>query len=126
MQHYATRHDHFELGAGSEQICHIHGSTNHLLEVVQYEQQLPLTQERFQLVERWLLPHFFEVECLGNGRYDQGGIRDGSQVHEVHSLMEAIAYFSSYLQAQAGVSRAANTGQSGQSPPFSRQPATAV
>src|SRR5260370_41977596 len=104
-----------ELGAGSEQICHIHGSTNHLLEVVQYEQQLPLTQERFQLVERWLRPHFFEVECLGNGRYDQGGISDGSQVHEVHSLMEAIAYFSSYLQAQAGLSVCARTGQRKQS-----------
>ena len=126
MQRHSTGHDHLEVWAGSEKICHLHGGTDHLLKVVQQQQEVLLVQECFQQVEQWLSCDFFDVERLGDGRHDQRGIADGSQVHEIHAIGEPVTQFCCHLQAQAGFAGAAGTGQGEQAHVLTLQEAATV
>ena len=93
----------------------MHGSSDHLLEVVQEQQEMLVAQEHFQLVAQRLLCRLFDFERLGNGGYNQRGITDGSQVHKKHATSEAVTQFRCDLQSQARFSRAPRPCQ-GQQP----------
>ena len=88
---------------------------DHLLEVVQQQQELLPVQGCFQQIEQGLICDFFDVECLGNGGHDEFGIADGSQVHEIHPIGEQVTEFCCYLQTQAGFAYATRSRQ-GQQP----------
>jgi len=44
VQHRPAGDHHVELGTAGKQLCHLDGSPDHLLKVVQQEQELPLLQ----------------------------------------------------------------------------------
>ena len=111
MQHGSTGDHHFELGTAREQRCHLNGSLNHLLKVVQQQQQLFLSQRFAQEVKQRLTGSLFEAERLSNGGHDQLRITDGGQAHEKDAIREVIEQVSRHLQPQAGFADAASTGK---------------
>ena len=64
MQRHAARHQHFEIGADCQESRHICGCVDHLLEVVQEQQEVLPAQGCFQQVKEGLPRDFFDVECL--------------------------------------------------------------
>src|SRR5260370_18484689 len=101
MQHgSAGRHD-FQLRTRSEEIRYLRGSIQYLLEVVQQQQKLPVSQMYLQLTEQWLVTTLFEIESLADSRHDQGRSNDGSHIHEHHPIGEVTNQRICYLEAQA-------------------------
>src|SRR5437764_352906 len=109
MQHFPTGHDDLELGTGSEQLCHLHASADHLLKVVEHEQGVLVMERGFQQIQTRLRSALFDLESLSYGGQNEGGLTDGSQVHEVHPIGEHIAQVCRYLQAQSGFAAAATS-----------------
>ena len=68
----------------------------------------------FQQVEQGLPCDLFDVKRLGDGRHDESGIAEGSQVHEIHPIGEQVTEFCCHLQTQAGFARATRSGQGDQ------------
>src|SRR5258708_12616731 len=85
MQHFPACHQDLERWAGSEQGCYLLCRAHHLLEVVQQQQHLPLSQLLRETGEKRPATSFPDAKRLGDGWHDQGGIADRSQVHEKHA-----------------------------------------
>src|SRR5436305_1404267 len=98
MQHYATGHHDLELWTGSEELCHLDGGVDHVLEVVQQQQELLLSEKHFQQVEQWLLGELFDVEHVGDGRHDEPGIANGSQIDEIHPIAKQLTEIGCHLK----------------------------
>ena len=62
----------------------------------------------------------FHAQRLGDGRHDQFGIADGSQVHERDATGEVVTEFGGYVQAQARFATAAGSGQGQQTHVFAQ------
>src|SRR5207237_1226641 len=73
MQGGAAGDQHVQAGTGSEHIGQGGRGSHHLLEVVQQQQQVALTQRRLQLLEQGTIKSFPQSERLGNGRDDSLG-----------------------------------------------------
>ena len=82
-----------------------------LLEVVQQQQELSVSQSVVQDVEQGVCSDLTEAKRLGDGWQHQGRIADGGQIHEVHPIGEGLAQVCRDLQAQAGFAHAARTRQ---------------
>src|SRR5215469_1842522 len=111
MQRHPTRHHDLQLRAGTEQLCHLQSGIHHLLKVVQQEQQVLLSQRRFQELEEGLSSDLFDLECLSDGRDDELNIAQERQVDEEDAINESVAQLSGHLQTQAGLAGAARAGQ---------------
>ncbi len=102
MQCGAAGHQHFEPGTASQQRCYLDGSPDHLLKVVQQQQEIFLSQRGTHQVEQRLTWGLFEEKRLSNGGRDQPRIADGGQVHEIDAIAELLQEFGCHLQAQTG------------------------
>src|SRR6266699_1646029 len=104
MQHFPARHQDLELWAGGEQSCHLLCRAHNLLEVVQQQQHLSLSQFLCETFQEYLATSFPDDKRLSNGRHDQGRITDRSQVHEKHATGKQLTDVCCHLQAEAGFS----------------------
>src|SRR6266566_4121690 len=111
MQHGPTCHDDLEMWTGSEQIRYQHGGTRHLLEIVQQEQDVLISQICFQQVEQGFPCDLFDVKRLGKSRHNKIRIAERSQVYEIHPIGEQVAEFCCYLQTQTRFACATGTRQ---------------
>jgi hypothetical protein len=112
MQRLPTGHQHFELWTSREQVRHLQGSAEHLLEVVQEQQHLPLLQLLHETLQEGLAGRLLDAQSLSDGGYNQCGIANGSQIHEKHAIEEIVPEFGCHLQAQAGFAYPTRTRQS--------------
>src|SRR5260370_40253953 len=86
--------------------------------MVQEQEEVLLAQVPFKQVEQWMISGFFEVKRLGNSRYNEIGITERSQIHEIHPIGEQVAEFCRHLQTQARFPCAARSCQGHQSHVF--------
>jgi hypothetical protein len=74
-----------------------------------------------QALQERLTTHLADAEGLGDGRNDQGGITDRSQIDEREAIGEQVAHLCCYLQSQARLPRAAGARQRQQAYIFTMQ-----
>src|SRR5205807_10009386 len=86
VQHLPARHQYLELWASHEQGCYLLCRAHHLLEVVQQQQHVLLSQFFLQAVLERLANSFPEAERLDDCRHHKGRIADRSKIHEKHSI----------------------------------------
>ena len=70
MQGSAAGDQYVQVGAGSKQDGECCRGSDHLLEVVQQQEQVAVTQSRLQLLKQGTIKSFPQSERLGNGRDD--------------------------------------------------------
>lgn len=68
MQRLPAGHHDLETGTGGEQGRHLCGGADHLLEVVEHQQELLLAQIGLELFERRMADDFLDLERLSDGR----------------------------------------------------------
>ncbi len=79
----------------------MHSRADHLLEIVQEQQHLPLLQFVLQAFQKRLTTHLSHAEGLRDGCNDQRGIAYGSQIDEIEAIREQVAQLRCHLQGQA-------------------------
>src|SRR5262249_12259190 len=97
VQGRTTRDQHGESRAAGQHLRYLDGSPNHLLEVIEHEQQLLRLEHGLEDVQQWARCTFLDAERLRNGGQDQRRITDGGQVDEEHTLSELLTEFCSHL-----------------------------
>src|SRR5437588_3638552 len=86
MQHSATGDQYLEEGTGCEQFREPGCSQEHLLKVVEQQQQVLVSLSRFQEGEQRLIAALFESEFLSDGGNYQAGLVDGAQRDEASTV----------------------------------------
>ncbi len=82
MQPLPAGQQHVEQWTGGEQVRHLDSSAQHLLEVIQQQQQLLLPHHLHQAFQQRLPSRFLNAQCLANGGEDQREVTERSQIHE--------------------------------------------
>src|SRR5256884_601844 len=111
MQGGAAGDQHVQAGTGSEHIGQGGRGSHHLLEVVQQQQQVALTQRHLQLLEQGTIKSFPQSERLGNGRDDSLRLAHGSQRHKADTVGEVGPQSCCGSQGQARFAHASWTGE---------------
>ena len=101
MQHGPTGDQHFEPGARLEQPGDQRSGGNHLLEVVQREQDFAAAQVRNQQLLDRAATGRVNIECRRDGRDHVAGIADGGQQDDEAAVREVVRELGSHLQGDA-------------------------
>ena len=99
--------------------CH-----HHLLEVVEHEQQVLVSQEGFEEVQQGLCCGLFEVEGLGDGGDDQIRITDGGQRDEGDTIRKVVEEVGGDLEGKACFANAAGARQDEETDVWAKQEST--
>src|SRR5207248_6039726 len=83
----------------------------YLLEVVQQQQQVTVTQSRLQLLEQGTIRSFPQFERLGNGGYDPFRLAHRGQWHKADTVGEVGTQSRGGSQGQARFAHASGTGE---------------
>src|SRR6266516_7804937 len=86
MEYRSTGHQDLEFGTGHEEISQQRSRWQHLLKIVQQQQELLGAQERSEVFEEGTLPVLLESKCMRNGGDDKVRITDRSQRHKTHAM----------------------------------------
>ncbi len=113
-----------EARTGGEQRRELRCPLDHLLEVVQHEQQVPLAQRGLHLFLRGDICNFPQAECLGNGRHDAGRVADRGQRHEAGAIGEVCTHDPRDLQGQARFAHTASPRDGEQAHLWTREQVT--
>ena len=83
-----TGDQHLQHGARPQEVHQQWSRGEYLLEVVEHEETLVLPQERLELIDGLLLPGAGHADGVSDGRRDEVGIGDRSQIHEGDPVRE--------------------------------------
>jgi hypothetical protein len=108
---HPTGHQHFELAAGRKEVGHEWGRRDHLLEVVQHEQQVLVAKECTESLDQWLVAGLPYAKNVSDRGCDQVGVSDRRQTHEEHAVRADIVHVGGHAQGKTGLAHAAGTGQ---------------
>src|SRR6266566_10150769 len=100
MQHRAAGYQNLEVGTCCQQLRKPRCGHQHLLKVVEQQQQLLVFQVCFQEVEHRLIANLFGSKFLSDSGNDQVRIADGGQRNEADTVGEVIEQVARDLQAQ--------------------------
>ena len=109
---------------GGEQGSELRCPLDHLLEVVQQQQQVPLAQSGLHLLFWGECCNFPQAKCLGNGRHDAVGVADRGQRHEAGAIGKAGTQDACDLQSQARFAHAPGAGEGEQAHLWMREQLT--
>ncbi len=121
VQHGTARHDRLHLRGGAQQVGHDRRGCDHLLEVVEDQQEALVTQpvgERF--VDR-ACRALGDAEGGGDARGDEHRVPDGLEGHEEDAIREVVRRPGGELERESRLAGAARAGQ-GQEPGRREQP----
>src|SRR6266699_2857579 len=124
MEHRSTGHQDLEFGTGHEELSKQRSGWQHLLKIVQQQQELFGAQERTEVFEEGTLPVLLESKCMCNGGDDKVGITDGSQRHKTHTMGEFLQHIAPKGQGQACLADARGAGQGEHAHPGTCEPGT--
>ena len=110
-QRHSTGHQHFQAGCASQELPDLRRGRDDLLEVVEHEQELPVTYGVFEGLQRCARPGFADAQHLGNGGRDQRRISDRRQIDEPNTIREAIQQRGGEREGQARFAGAAGARQ---------------
>ena len=110
-QRRAAGDDQLELGGRSEELADERCGVDHLLEVVEDEQDPPAGDPLRQLFADRHPALLDEAEDRRDRRADQGRLTNRLEGHEVDAVGERLGDARRELQRQAGLARAARSGQ---------------
>jgi hypothetical protein len=111
MQGGAAGNQQVQAGTGSEQGSQGGRSSYHLLEVVQQQEQVAVTQSRLQLLEQGTIPSFPQSKRLGNGRDDTLRLAHGSQWYKADTVGEVSMQSGCGSQGEARFTHTSWTGE---------------
>src|SRR5947208_15704486 len=97
VQYSTAGHQDVELRTAGQQVRKSCCLCQHLLEIVEQQQQALVSYIALQKIRYWLLSSLFDAERLGDGRNDQVGIANGSQRDEAHAVRKVIEQVCRYL-----------------------------
>ena len=83
---------HMEPRTGGQELTDLERGAEHLLEIVDDEQQLPVAQEALQTLERRPAPCHADAKCLRDGGGNEQRVADRRQRHEAHPVFEPIKH----------------------------------
>ena len=106
---------HLEERCRRQQVTHQRCGREHLLKVVEHEQQVLIPEIAFETLGQRLASDFLDPKRLRDGSDHQVGLRDGRQLDEKDAVGEVGLQVTGYLQAQARLADAGGTDQ-GQEP----------
>jgi hypothetical protein len=100
-----------EPRAGGEQGDDEGGGLHHVLEVVEHEQLARFAQERGDPVRERLMARLAHAQGLGEGRSDEGGIRNGRERDERHAVREGRRDLGGDREREPGLAHPAGAGE---------------
>src|SRR6266566_1907767 len=101
MEYRSTGHQDLEFGTGHEEISKQRSGWQHLLKIVQQQQELFGAQECTEVFEEGTLPVLLESQCMRNGGDDKDGITDGSQRYKTHTVGKLLQHIACKSYGQA-------------------------
>src|SRR5436305_9064768 len=104
-------HQDGEVWATGQQVGQVWGGGQDLLEVVEQEQQVFVMERSFEQIEQGPRCGLFEVEGLGDGGHDQGGVADGGERNEGDAIGKISEQLSGDLQGQTSLADASGAGE---------------
>src|SRR5207248_2287859 len=104
-------HEDGEVWATGQQVGQVRGGWQDLLEIVEQEQHVFITERGFEQIEQGPRCSLFEIEGLGDGGDDQGGVAEGGERNEVDAIGKVSEQVGGDLQGQAGFAAAAGAGE---------------
>ena len=104
-------------GAAARSAPDLRCRLQHMLDVVEHQQQLPLAERLSQPRTRRIVAPVGEAERRGDGREDHGGIAQRRQVHEGHAVGEGGRHPFGRRDGQPGLAHAAGAAEGQQSYP---------
>jgi hypothetical protein len=110
-QPHPAGHQRLQSCARAEQVRHQGCCRGQLLEVVQQEQQLSVSQVGRQLPEQGLPAALVQAKRLGDGGQEQTGLAEGCQADRDRAVGEGAGEGCSDLLGQAGLAHPTRTGQ---------------
>jgi hypothetical protein len=111
MQSRTTGHQQLQVWASRQQFLQVGSHRQHLLDVVQQQLLLPGAQGFLQLLPQRSSSTLSDVKDLGDGRYHQCGIANGSKRHEADTIGKLVTHLRGHLQAQARLADTARAQQ---------------
>lgn len=108
-QQGAAGHEDLEAGAGREKVSDQRGGLNHLLEVIEQEEHLPVAQITLEALKERLLCALHDAERPGDGGGDEIGVRYGGQLDEEYAALELVHELRSRLQSEARLACSSRT-----------------
>ena len=81
-----------------------------MLEVVEHEQERPVTEDANELLSRGLITDIAKGEAVGDGGEDEGRISHGGQVNPDHAISEVPRDLLSKRLRQTGLADTTGTG----------------
>ena len=94
------------MRATGQQVGQVRGGCQDLLEVVEQEQHVFLTERGFEQIEQEPRCSLFEIEALGDGGHDQGGVADGGERNEVDAIGKISEQHSGDLEGETSFAHA--------------------
>ena len=85
------------MGRGGHKGVHKTGRFQHLLEVVQEQEEFFVAQKPLQAFKKGFPARLHHAECLGDGRGDEAGVVDCGQADEKHAVVEVFKHFRRHL-----------------------------
>ena len=111
LERHATRHEDRETGRTVEQLPHDRCGLDHLLHVVQHQQQPTITEMRLQRLGRVLSRLATNLERRGDLGQHHRGVGHGAQVDEERALRESIQHLRGHVDRQPGLAGATRADQ---------------
>jgi hypothetical protein len=94
MQPLTACHHDLERGARGQQFDQEWGGADNLLEVIQYQQQVPRAERDDQLLQRRMGTLLLERKSLKQSREDKGSVLNRCQVEQVSAIRKVVLYLS--------------------------------
>ncbi len=110
-QDLAAGHKHIELRTGFQQVRQGWGGCYDLLEVVEQQQKVFVSQEGFEEVQQGTRSALFEFKHLGNGGNYQVRVANGSERDKRNAVSEIVEQAGGDLEGQAGFADATDAGE---------------
>ncbi len=89
-EYHPAGHEHLQAWTGSQKLRQRRTCFQQPLEVVQYEEQLPLPQVLLQRFSYALPYTLLDLERLSDGRWDEGGVANGGERDEAYTVLKLV------------------------------------
>ena len=96
---------------GEQQFNQRRRGFEYLLEIIQQQQEVSVTQERFERLEQRIFLDIPETESLCNSGYDQVKVADRSKLHQADAMRKYLVQIRRNLNRQACLADASRTGE---------------
>jgi hypothetical protein len=107
----AAGDQHRHVGTGAEEVGHVWGGLDDLLEVVEQEQEALVAQDRLQSLDQRRVTRLAHGERLDDGGSHQHRIADRGERNDRDTIGEVICHRGCRTQREPGLADAAGTAQ---------------